>query len=263
MHDWITGATGLANDHVIWYGQNNARPTTPFVEMKWGAVRQVGQDGISYDERPLVFSPVTITGRVGNVLAAAGHGLLLGDGPFWLTGGSLPPPLATLTNYWAIPVDADHLSLASTFLQARSSTAIVLTGDGTGAVTSVAATRRAGAELNRRSQGMRKVTLTLQCFGTTGIGGDGADQLLDAVVSARPLYVSALVAAGVGVLQCGQVQSMDGVVNKAVFEPRAVLQVTCALASEVVVTDTFIERMASEVEVDGVDQADLVVDTAD
>lgn len=263
IHDWITGATGLANDHVIWYGQNNARPTTPFIEMKWGVVRKVGIDGLKYDDRVFTFSPVAITGASGNVLAAPAHGLSLGDGPFNLTGVSLPPPLAQSTPYWAIPVDADHLSVASTFLLSRRNTSIVLTGGGTGTIVSISTTRKAGAELNRRAQGMRKVTLTLQCFGTSGIGGQGADQLLATVIDAHPLFVSSLVAVGVGVLQTGQVQAQDGVVNKAVFEPRAVVQITCAIPSEVVVSDTYIERASIQTEVDGVDGPDVDVDAGD
>lgn len=266
VQSWASFGSGLPGTSCIWYGQNQGRPGTPFIELKWGAVRRVGQDGIKYDDAPLVLVPIAVTGVIGSILTAPAHGLQPGDGPVQLAdvAGILPAPLALLTNYWVVPVDANHLQIASSFQNVWIPTTIPLTTSGSGTITivSTALTRRAGAELNRRAQGIRKVTLTLQCFGTSGIGGQGADQLLDAVVSAYPLRQPQLVAAGVGVLQLGQVKATDGVISTVVFEPRAMLDITLCLASEVVVPDTYIERVRITPTVDDVQGPVFTVDGA-
>lgn len=67
-------------------------------------------------------------------LASAAHGLVTGDGPAATRniGGALPSPLAGVTDYYIIRVDADHVKLATSNANALAGTAINLTTNGTG-----------------------------------------------------------------------------------------------------------------------------------
>lgn len=243
IHDgWLVPATGIDGTSIIWYGQGSGRPVTPFVELKWGFVERVGVDGVTVLANPLTFAPVAFTASTGQPLSAPAHGLALGDGPVQLTGAA-PAPLALATNYWAIPVDADHLNLASSFLNARSGVPIAVTGSGSGTIVAVDDTVRAGAEILRAAQGVRRVILDVTCFGTSGIGSQGADQILDAAVAFQPLIHSTLNAAGLSVLKFGRVQSTDGVIDSTVFEPRAILEVTLMMTSQVAIPWTIIAEV--------------------
>lgn len=243
VHDlWFVPATGLATDHVVWYGQNAGRPTTPFVMLKWGFVGKVGIDGVSNQPNPLTVGPLALTGAAGQPLSVPAHGLSVGDGPVQITGSGLPPPLAAATDYWAAPVDADHLNLATSFLNAKNGASLAVTGAGTGTLASTPDTVRAGQEVLRTASGVRRAFLDATCFGTSGIGSQGADQYLDAAVGYQPLVFSALNAAGVGVLKLGRVQAADGVIDTSVFEPRAILEVVLVLSSRVQVPATIIAQ---------------------
>lgn len=83
---------------------------------------------------PLTFTPKTFTvaDQPTGKLTVTGHGLNTGDGPFQLTTtGGLPTGLSTLTNYWAIAVDANTIQLATSLANALAGTAIVLSSNGT------------------------------------------------------------------------------------------------------------------------------------
>lgn len=86
-----------------------------------------------------------------------------------------------------------------------------------------------------RARGMRQGTLSIQCFGGAAVGAAGATQILDYVVSRSVLPSSrdVLQAAGIGLAKLGTVQSLDGVINTTVFEPRATLEARFFLAQEV------------------------------
>lgn len=67
-------------------------------------------------------------------LTIAAHGLVTGDGPAAVrnVGGALPNPLAPVTDYWVIRVDANTIKLATSSANALLGTAINLTTNGTG-----------------------------------------------------------------------------------------------------------------------------------
>lgn len=244
VHDlWFVVASGLATDHVVWYGQNAGRPTDPFIQLKWGAVERVGIDAVYATNNPLVLTPIAYTASSGQPLSAPAHGLLLGDGPVQVTG-TIPAPLAADTSYYAVPVDADHLNLASSFINARNGVFLAITGSGSGTITTIAQTVRAGQEILRSAGGPRRVILDVQCFGTSGIGSDGADQILDACVTYQPLIAGSLNGAGLSVLKMGRIQSTDGIIDTSVFEPRALLEVTIQLSALVQLPDTIIAEVA-------------------
>jgi hypothetical protein len=79
----------------------------------------------------------TFTAAVTDIITtSADHGLVTGDGPFYLSnsGGALPTGLAVDTPYWIILVDADEAKLAASYADAIASTPVPvdITGTGTG-----------------------------------------------------------------------------------------------------------------------------------
>lgn len=70
--------------------------------------------------------------NAGDVFTAVAHGMSTGDGPFRMSGGSLPTGTAVDTNYWIIKLTADTYQVATTKANALALTALVLTGDGSG-----------------------------------------------------------------------------------------------------------------------------------
>lgn len=253
LQAWVATGTGVDPTKVIWLRQNGSRPVTAFATLCITAIRRVGQDWVVYRDNPLVLAPITVTGATGDTFVAPAHGLALGDGP--ITVDTAAYGLALGTNYWAIPVDANHLQVASTFLNARASTPVTLSaGAATVHFNSTGDTRRAGAELKALAQGARKLTVTVQVFGGGAEGSGSPEALLDTVVAILPIQASSLRAAGVGILDIGPIRSTSGVIDAAILEPRAIMDVTVSLASEVQLTDTYIERVLVTPTIDGVDK---------
>lgn len=95
--------------------------------------------------------------------------------------------------------------------------------------------------------GTRLVTLRLQAFGGA-TGNASALALLSSIVNYQrlPSRLAALNAGGVGIASVGPVQAIDGVINSATFEPRALLEVTFHATSQVVETSPFIEFVEFE-----------------
>lgn len=95
----------------------------------------------------LVYGDQTFTTtHAAETLTIASHGLQTGDGPFQLTnsGGALPAGFSTLTDYWAIRVDANTIQLATSLALALAGTAQAISDDGTGThtISDTAGTKR-------------------------------------------------------------------------------------------------------------------------
>lgn len=105
-----------------------------------------------------------------------------------------------------------------------------------------------GLEIVQKARGIRRCTLGLQYFADAATGSLGAVGVLDAVASASrlPSIREALTAAGIGLADLGQARSLDGVLNRAHLEPRAVADHVFYLASEVEEFGTIIETAAVE-----------------
>ena len=68
-----------------------------------------------------------------DTVAAAGHGMQTGWGPFYVSSsGALPGGLSATVKYWAIRVDANTLQLATSRADALASTAVDITSAGSG-----------------------------------------------------------------------------------------------------------------------------------
>jgi hypothetical protein len=99
------------------------------------------------------------------------------------------------------------------------------------------------AELDFHSRGTRSAVLTLRCFSVDGIGSSSAEAILEAIRAAvvLPSIADALNTALVGVGSFGDIQSLDGIINSTLLEPRSSMTVTLFLAQQVTEQGTYIE----------------------
>lgn len=72
--------------------------------------------------------------NAGDVFTATAHGMTTGDGPYRMTGMSLPAGTAVDTNYWIIVLTADTFQIADTKAHALASTVTTISGDGSGSL---------------------------------------------------------------------------------------------------------------------------------
>lgn len=97
----------------------------------------------------------------------------------------------------------------------------------------------AGAELRVRSQGMRSTVLTVQCYCAPKTTNQ-ASAMLEDVVGSIALNADELDAAGFGFGDVGPIRAINGSRN-GVLEPRAIVEITLHMGSEIESRTTFIE----------------------
>ena len=243
---WVLTGSGLAVGQVSWEGQNAQRPAEPAISMRLKGLDTVGQGWVNVEINPLVITPLVVASvSSGDIVFAAPHGLALGDGPFQFPA-TPPAGLAAQTNYWAIPVSPTHLRLATTFLRARAASAVSVTGAGSGTatLTSTADSRRAGAEVLQIARGVQTLVLTLECYTKVGVGMGMAYAYLQRIAARRnlPSMRAILADANIAVLTVQPVRAIHGLVNAAIFEPRARVDVNLSSVTEEIETGTIIER---------------------
>ena len=114
-------------------------------------------------------------------------------------------------------------------------------------------TPEAGAELDFKARGIRRMNVRLRCFGGTASGAGSARASLEKVVAKFPLptYRAIVANAGIGVASFSRVQNISGVLNSSIIEPRAMLDITCYLASEVSEPGTYIENVSIDACIEG------------
>lgn len=124
-----------------------------------------------------------------------------------------------------------------------------------------------GEEITHTARGMRQLDVRFQCFGGTVPGraatGSGSPvAMLSGVVAARalPTAADALREAGVGVGVMGKVQWVSTGRVDSIFEPRAVLDVTCFVGSETTERGTFIQKARITPEINGEELPEFEVD---
>lgn len=217
---WVMAGSGLDDAHVIWAFDGGGRPSSPFIEMSYPQIDQIGHDYVRKENNPLVFADVVVVpDHATGELAGVGHGFQSGDGPVRLpTDGVLPTGLHLDTDYWIVRVDADHVKLADSFVHTGGNypgnpiTTVAFSDDGAGTmkITATADAVRAGAEIRQRAQGQRNVTFQLQCFGgprTRML----AMRIMHEVIAALPLHVDDLNAAGLGLTSVGATDIAGGI----------------------------------------------------
>lgn len=252
LQAWVTAAAQAvaAGTVVIWSQQAGPRPVAPWISLKlWGLKR----DGIGWVDTvatPLLLTPLAVTGEASSILAVAAHGLNQGDGPVQVeSSGTIPAGLTASTDYWAVPTDAGHLQLATSYANAIASSPVTVTitsaGSGTVTLVSTPATLSAGAEITHTVRCYFSAILTIQCYASVAnpTGPQDAVAILHEVQarSLLPSVRNALEDAGIGVVDQGSVNAIGAVINTTQFEPRAVCDIKLWLTSEVSETDTIID----------------------
>lgn len=260
LQNYVVAATGLAANQVVWQQQDTSRrPPAPAVELKLSNIAETGRTWADEVPNPLVFADITITAvdTGANTLAATAHGLLTGDGPVqFTTTGTLPAPLLADTDYWIVAPDADHLQVATSYVNTGGGqgstnpiTTIDLTsaGSGTIRVVDTVDTLRAGQELLVIARGLLNVTLELHCHTGPGVGMDMATSILHRVRSRRewPSLRQMLLAPAqgpkIGMIDVERVRAILGTKDAVLFEPRAYLDIHLCVPSEEAEFETIIE----------------------
>lgn len=229
---WVFAGSGLATGQVAWARQVGKRPPSPpWISMRIIALPPHGIDYADYNENFLSLSDDVIESvdAGADTMTLTAHAYETGDGPVQLTTtGTLPAGLALATDYWLEVVDPNTVKVAATFPDAMNGVAIDITdaGAGTHTISATATTRRSTEEVTATVRGSRIATLSLQCFGGDALGSSSPLAILDAVgaAAALPDVAAALHAANIGVLSIGGASEIDGLVGRALFEPRAVAQ---------------------------------------
>lgn len=123
-------------------GRGTLKPTQKFVigvnSAGVGSTYQVAVAGKGVTATNVVYTPTaditsTLLPRVTNVLTLTAHGMVTGDGPYYVsTSSGLPGGLTVNTPYWIINVTANTFSFASTKANAIALTPVTLSSDGAG-----------------------------------------------------------------------------------------------------------------------------------
>ncbi len=137
---------------------------------------------------PKVIADLTFTGENDDdLLTAAAHGLLTGDGPVRVanSGGALPTGLVAATDYWVIKSTADKFYLATSLNNALAGNFIVLGSDGTGTQTlsDTASTKRATNIADWDTRAANEGALSADVFGEMDLLVD-----TDTVVAAGDVF---------------------------------------------------------------------------
>lgn len=254
IRDWVWRSAGLDEKKVFWYYDGGDRPKAPFIELSIESIGQVAHDWTITEDNPLVFSDVTVTAdHATSQLHGVDHGLLTGDGAIRLTTtGVIPTGLAVDKDYWLIKIDADHVQVAETFFNAMGDPTrvpVTFSDDGTGTLKIVQTTRseRVGEELKRTVQGFREVSIRMQCFALPGTVHEAVSRLAD-VITALPLHIDALDAAGLGISDLGAA-SPEGIIKSVegrrglILEPRAIVDITAYVTATASDFINYIQRI--------------------
>lgn len=264
---WVAVGTGIDPTHILWEGQIRAgRPPQPGLSLSLTGIEFVGWDWLDTETKVLA-----VNGTVGGSLAVTGvntstgelivpaHGLVTGDGPLRVSSsGTWPTGLADGVDIWAVVTGPGTVKVAKTFQRAMapSPSTIALGSAGTGTITldGTAATVRAGQEIQFFARGLRRATLVIQAYAATGLGLGMPQAALASLVSRceLPSMRDMLDPAGIAVTDFGRIRAHHGSYNLAYFEPRAVLEVSLSLVSEVAEDGTVIERAVVTDQLNGV-----------
>jgi hypothetical protein len=248
---WVRTGSGLATGKVFWTA-GKPLAEAPYLVMSMPTVGTVARDWTEDARKPLVLADDTIeeadTGT-GELMLTA-HAYLTGDGPVrFTTTDTLPTPLEIDTDYWLVKAGANAVRVADTFRHAIAAvpTTITLTDEGVGTnkIVDTALTVRAGQEMTTTAKGLRRLSLTLQCFALDATGLGHARAYLHALVAraALPSMSAILDAANLALLEFSDITTMDLIEQTTVFRPRAVVIAEFYTTSEISEDGTIIESV--------------------
>jgi hypothetical protein len=247
---WARTGSGLATGKVFWTA-GKPLPEAPYLVLSMPTVSPVMRDWTEDERKPLVLADDTIEeADTGGELTLTAHAYLTGDGPVrFTTTGALPAPLEIDTDYWLVKTGANTVRVADTFRHAIATvpTTITLTdeGAGTNKIVDTVLTVRAGQEMTTTAKGLRRLSLTLQCFATDATGLGHARAYLHALVAraALPSMSAILDAANLALLEFSDITTMDLIEQTTVFRPRAVVTADFYTTSEISEDGTIIETV--------------------
>lgn len=248
LQNWVVYCTGLAADHVVWGGQQAPRMTQPGIVMKLMMLDDDGLPWVDVANNYITFADITITGVSGDTFTAVAHGRLTGDGAVRLTGADLPLGVEEDTDYWVIKTGADTFKLAASYVDAVATVPVPVTlsdaGSGAMLLVDTATTTRTGEEIDLIQRSLLKMTLTLECYTSSGVGIDMAQAILWRLAAKRllPTALEIVQDANIGVIHVGRILNIGGTQDLVLFEPRALMDVLLHLTSEETENTSSIER---------------------
>lgn len=242
LQQWVVACTQLPSSNVSWAQQlGSPRMPEPAISMRLMTHATTGIPWMLVEDTPLVLAPLAVSAvsSGADTLTITAHGLQTGDGPIqFTTTGTLPAPLAVLTSYWVFVVDVNTIKLCNSFAQTGGTPFIgnvnpvtvidlTTTGSGVQTLTSISATLRGGQEIQYSQQILERVTLTLECYTSVGVGMGMATALLHRVVSRQqlPSVRAILQNANIGITEVRNVRSINGRKDAVLWEPKALCDV--------------------------------------
>jgi hypothetical protein len=155
------------------------------------------------------------------------------------TTGARPGGLLANTDYWVIVLSSSTFRLAASFADAMAASPVPITittaGTGTHTLVATADTVRAGEELLEVVSQPVEQTLSIQCYGGPPTGDRSPMNVLRTVIARARLNAQmvAFEAAGIGVEALGRINNVGAVLSGTRWEPRAHVDVTVSMTSEV------------------------------
>lgn len=163
---------------------------------------------VAHNYAAQVIADTVFTAATSDILTAAAHGMLTGDGPVRVsTDTTLPGGLAAVTDYWVIKLSANTFSLASTLANAYLGVAVDITSTGAGVQT------LADVGGTVRSAGTVTVTAASQFMTVTEAVANGSFTVAVAALTPSLADGSALVAPNVPVMVDGRNGSQLAIVR--------------------------------------------------
>lgn len=261
IYDWVVASTGLPDDNQsVYWGQQQpgARHPAPAVEMRFYTLDDVGRTWLDHGVNNYTFTakPISSVNPGSDQLTPIAHGFTTGDGPIRvISDDTQPGNVGATTDYWVIVVDADNITLATSFALAKAGTRIDITSTGSGNITinSTASTLKAGQEIIYYSRGLMRVRLMLTCWTAPGVSLNAATAVLRRIAAKRDLpSVSGILSnAGIGLTSMEHVHAAHGLKDAVLFEPRATMDIYLNVPSEETETGTIIETLDVQDQITG------------
>lgn len=249
LAQWARTASGLPVGKVFW-SAGRPLPEPPYITLDMPSILTVGNDWTEDKRKRLVLADDVVESVAASQLTLTAHAYLTGDGPIrFETTGTLPAPLQSGVDYWAVKTGANTIKIADTFKRAIAAVPVTLTlsgGTGVHTIVDTAKTVRAGQELTATAKGIRKFTLALQCFAVDATGLGHARAILHELVARAglPSLGDILDQANLALLGFDTISTLNLIEQTTVFRPRAVVNAEFHTASEVSEDGTIIESVA-------------------
>lgn len=235
LYDWFH-SSGLP---VIWKRANTPRPEGAFFGLELALIEPIGNPWVSYESNSLTYSQ-SVNIQV-NQVSLLNHGLFTGDGPLYLTSGSLPVQLSSTVPYWIIKIDNNLFKFATSFQDAINEVAV--THDiGSSTLHSENTALPAGKELLKKIQCLTECTLIATCYGGSPIPLKPYGTENPLLKLAEVLFNQTLTSPEVSIMRINSIRNIDGEFA-GIIEPRSTTEIILSVPMEFSSYETFIETV--------------------